>query len=461
MIGAVRRDENTTLVDTTNEIAPLQVNATGELKVAQIQALPTGANIIGALVANQSINEAQIAGTAKSVNQGAADAGTTRVAVVNEQIQDLYFTGQAAQTATINNIIPATASANATDATGYRSGSVQLICPAGTYTTGAVIFEGSNDNTNFVTIPVYSQLVLTGTPIVAAITLVTTTNLVYTFPISTRYIRVRISTAVTGASASVRAFTKLSQKSWSPAVYQVAQGTAGNLNATITGVLTTVTPGTAATNLGKARNAATGATDTGVNMLALRNDAPTAFGTTGNYTTPTADIFGNLVTKNQQLHKRTYRTAFVVVPAATATDIFQLIGSASTTVEVTKIIISGTQTTGGLVDVYIAKRSTANSGGTSTSATLVPMISTDAAATAVGSIYTGNPTTGTPVGDIFVASVPLSLTTNSTNNIINIDFGEKGKPVQLVGVAQAIAIRLNGVTITGGSLKITVEFTEF
>jgi hypothetical protein len=46
-IGAVRRDANTSLVDTTNEIAPLQVNATGELKTAVIQALPAGTNNIG------------------------------------------------------------------------------------------------------------------------------------------------------------------------------------------------------------------------------------------------------------------------------------------------------------------------------------------------------------------------------------------------------------------------------
>jgi len=45
IIGAVRRDANTTLVDTTNEVAPLQVNATGELKVAQIQALPAGTRL--------------------------------------------------------------------------------------------------------------------------------------------------------------------------------------------------------------------------------------------------------------------------------------------------------------------------------------------------------------------------------------------------------------------------------
>jgi len=47
VIGVVRRDANTSLVDTTNEVAPLQVNSTGELKVAQIQALPAGTNNIG------------------------------------------------------------------------------------------------------------------------------------------------------------------------------------------------------------------------------------------------------------------------------------------------------------------------------------------------------------------------------------------------------------------------------
>jgi len=56
IIGAVRRDANTTLVDTTNEVAPLQVNATGELKVAQIQPLPAGTNAIGKLAANDGID---------------------------------------------------------------------------------------------------------------------------------------------------------------------------------------------------------------------------------------------------------------------------------------------------------------------------------------------------------------------------------------------------------------------
>lgn len=167
-----------------------------------------------------------------------AAASSQPVTLSNENVQDMFVTGQSAQTAAVNNILTVSAGAAATDLTGYRSASVQLIAPAGTYTTGQVIFEGSNDNTNFQTIPVYSQLILTGTPITAAITLVSTTQLVYIFPVTTRYVRCRISTAITGASAQVQAFSKFSQVPFSPAVVQVAQSTGANLNAAISSLPT-------------------------------------------------------------------------------------------------------------------------------------------------------------------------------------------------------------------------------
>jgi uncharacterized protein (DUF2141 family) len=56
VIGAVRRDADTTLVDTTNEVAPLQVNAGGQLKTAVIAALPAGTNAIGKLAANSGVD---------------------------------------------------------------------------------------------------------------------------------------------------------------------------------------------------------------------------------------------------------------------------------------------------------------------------------------------------------------------------------------------------------------------
>jgi hypothetical protein len=185
-------------------------------------------------------------------NGQASAANSSPVTLSNENVQDLYVTGQANQTALSNNVLLAVAGTSSNDLTGYRSASVQLICPAGTYTTGAVIFEGSNDNINFQAIPVWNQNILTGTPITSAITLVTTTSLVYTFSVTTRYVRCRISTGVTGAGASVQAFSKFSQTSWTPTIFQIAQATAANLNVTATIGSGTVTTVGAVTNSNRA-----------------------------------------------------------------------------------------------------------------------------------------------------------------------------------------------------------------
>jgi hypothetical protein len=55
------------------------------VNVKAMVALPTGANVIGALSANQSVNGAQVAGTATSVNSGTKDAGTQRVILASDQ----------------------------------------------------------------------------------------------------------------------------------------------------------------------------------------------------------------------------------------------------------------------------------------------------------------------------------------------------------------------------------------
>ncbi len=104
VIGAVRRDANTSLVDTTNEIAPLQVNATGELKVAVIQALPTGANVIGALTANQSVNVAQMNGVNVTMGNGVAGTGVQRVTLASDSTGNIATIG--------TSVTPGTAAAN-------------------------------------------------------------------------------------------------------------------------------------------------------------------------------------------------------------------------------------------------------------------------------------------------------------------------------------------------------------
>ena len=235
-----------------------EITALNQIHSDLIAPLPAGTNAIGSITntgfvanAGTNLNTSALAlesgGNLASINTKtpslgqAAMSASRPVAIASDQstlnvvLPDVTVTGQSAQTATVNNIIPATSSANATDATGYHSASIQVVS---TGTGGTFIFEGSNDNSNFQTIPVYSQLVLTGTPITAAIT-ASASQLVYTFPVTVRYIRLRIATTITGGS--IQAFTRLSQATWTPAVFQVAQGTGTNLNAVVaSGTVTTV-----------------------------------------------------------------------------------------------------------------------------------------------------------------------------------------------------------------------------
>ncbi len=161
-------------------------------------------------------------------------------------------------------------------------------------------------------------------------------------------------------------------------------------------------------------------------------------------------------------YKTTYRacTGFFT-PAASATDIFRISGSASKTVVITKIEVVHNDVASSRDKLYLIKRSTAASGGTSTTATNVPMDSADAAGTAVVKSYTANPTTGTSVGNISVIAFSTGLygETNDQNfpkylaTLI-------GKSPVLRGTAQGLAINANGATLTATSLCITVEWTE-
>jgi hypothetical protein len=155
---------------------------------------------------------------------------------------DILVTGAAAQTATVNNILTAVSGAAATNLANYKSASVQVVS---TGTGGTFIFEGSNDNASWIALPIYNQLLLTGTPITAAIG-ATASQIIYTFPVTTQFVRLRIATAITGGS--IQAFSRFSQVAWTPAITQVAQTTAANLATTATIASGTVTTVTTVTN---------------------------------------------------------------------------------------------------------------------------------------------------------------------------------------------------------------------
>lgn len=187
-------------------------------------------------------------------------------------------------------------------------------------------------------------------------------------------------------------------------------------------------------------------------------------------TTPTAiteNQFGNMrMSANRALYVESRHatiTTYIAadsarVPVATATDVYTIIGSASKTIFVHWIKLDCTQTTGGLNNWFVIKRSAADTGGTTTALTLVPLDSGNAAATAAVSVYTANAAAlGTAVGNVDIRQVPSGTVTTTTPVTTFWNFNDLlGQPITLRGVAQTLALNFNGVAIPAG---LAVNFT--
>lgn len=158
------------------------------------------------------------------------DADSTGTLPVTEL--PLVLIGQAAQTATVNNILTPAAGTAGLNVAGYRTASVQVVS---TGTGGTFIFEQSNDGTNWQALPVFNAALVTGVPITAAIT-ATASQIVYTFPVRCVFLRLRIASTITGGS--IQAFSRISTDPWTAAAQLVASNVAANLAATVSGTVT-------------------------------------------------------------------------------------------------------------------------------------------------------------------------------------------------------------------------------
>lgn len=160
--------------------------------------------------------------------------------------------------------------------------------------------------------------------------------------------------------------------------------------------------------------------------------------------------------------RSTYSAAITnLVSATLATDILTINGSASKTIRVTKISIDGLAVTGGNISVFLIKRSTANTGGTSTTLTNVPHDSANAAGTAAVKAYTVNPTVlGTAVGTVRSNRVFISGGATTASAEDEQRFGDLGQGIVLRGTSESLCLNLAGVTINSPSLNVWVEWTE-
>ena len=200
----------------------------------------------------------------KIPSQGqAAAAASIPVVLCTEDKQDTYVAGAASQTATVNNILTNPSGTAATDTLGYRSFCIQVTSTA---SGGTFIFEGSNDNSNFVAIPVYNTSLVVRVPIVTAIT-ATASNIHYEGACNFRYLRLRIASTITGGA--IQALSVFSPQPFSSALQVVSNGTAANLLATVSA--TNLSCNVAQMN-GVAVTMGNGVAGTGVQRVAIASD---------------------------------------------------------------------------------------------------------------------------------------------------------------------------------------------
>lgn len=156
-----------------------------------------------------------------------------------------------------------------------------------------------------------------------------------------------------------------------------------------------------------------------------------------------------------------------LVPPASCTDLIVLTGSATMTVRVTRIEVSGIATTILDTTVRLMLRTTADSGGTAVAVAAYPHDSNNVAATAAVATYAGGlPTVNDGTNRILRASKLLfnlsAPAAGSESGRLDWDFGWRaaGQDLVLRGVAQQLAINLNGVSVSGGSVDWSIEWTE-
>lgn len=159
-----------------------------------------------------------------------------------------------------------------------------------------------------------------------------------------------------------------------------------------------------------------------------------------------------------------------IIPAAAPTDIFCITGSATKTVRVKQVRVTGTAGTAINITTYLMKHSVANTGGTaaSTEATGLPTItaadSTFGAATATATAYTGNPTIDST--RVFLSSqthmLPVTTTAATAAPALWLfDPPSSFSPLVLRGIAQQACINYNGVTTpSSGVVAVSMIFTE-
>jgi hypothetical protein len=150
-----------------------------------------------------------------------------------------------------------------------------------------------------------------------------------------------------------------------------------------------------------------------------------------------------------------------VIIANAASDFFYITGSATKVVRILRISLSGTQTTSGVRDFILIKRSTNSTGGTPTTIVATSYDSSFNNPTAIVTYNTGFVTVGTTVGSIASKKYFIGTTTIATP-ISELVFESSAdmSPITLRGANEMLSLNFNAQTATGNSLDLNIEWTE-
>lgn len=163
-------------------------------------------------------------------------------------------------------------------------------------------------------------------------------------------------------------------------------------------------------------------------------------------------------------------TSIGIVPATAPTDIFCLTGSATRTVRVKQVRVTGTAGTAINITTYLMKHTVANTGGTAASTeatglpTIVQMDSTAAAVSATAVAYTANPTIDATRAFFSAQTHLLPVTTTAVTAspaLWLFDPPSSFSPPVIRGIAQQLCVNYNAVTTpSSGVVSVNMIFTE-
>jgi hypothetical protein len=147
---------------------------------------------------------------------------------------------------------------------------------------------------------------------------------------------------------------------------------------------------------------------------------------------------------------------------ATPTDVVTLTGSATKTIRIKKVVVSGlANTTAGTMDVSLYLRLVADASGTSTTVVAAKYDSADASPTAVVKEYSVLP--DITAGSTALKTKKLNFGLKGAAGEAIFDFTSNNtKPLYIRGVAQQLAINFNGQAVpSGGNISYEIIWEEF